>query len=399
MAEPEGLERVKPIVRKYFPKLARGAQSVSKIEAAESPSREAMSSPGDVTRAFQPVHWVVPAGSATWVVDKNSAYIDALAALGHSMEEIDHAGANPDATLFQAASQNYDKALDAARLIARGFEPTGVAGLDVAVERLLEAPIRHTQGFIITDLDSAAVKKVNAQLKQVCERIVPTLRKYPFQRGGADASLDEVAAIFAPVSGAIWKFQAQAMADLLVKENGHWKPKEPAKKPLVTPEMLNFLNRAQTIADSFYPGGSSQPQFTYILRPKLDPSFKDAVLELDVDGEPHLWNSSLQKQFVWPPSPGAKDVGVRGLIRMGTVAFPFTSRPGTWAIFKVMDDAEPRPLSSRLVEWKSVRGGDGRLEAIQPAPVRLEFVEFPGGGDIFNPKFLQSLDCPAHAVQ
>src|SRR3569833_584489 len=118
MAEPEGLERVKPIVRKYFPKLARGAQSVSKIEAAESPSREAMSSPGDVTRAFQPVHWVVPAGSATWVVDKNSAYIDALAALGHSMEEIDHAGANPDATLFQAASQNYDKALDAARLLA-----------------------------------------------------------------------------------------------------------------------------------------------------------------------------------------------------------------------------------------------------------------------------------------
>ncbi len=399
IVEPEVLDKVKPIVRKYFPKLAGDTQAAHKTSAIDAAPREGISSPADVTKAFQPVHWVVPAGSETWVVDKNSAYIDALAALGHSMEDIARAGANPDAAVFQAASQNYEKALEAARQIARGFEPMGVAGLDVAVERLLEAPIRQTQGFIITDLDSAAAGKVNAQLKQVCERIAPTLRKYPFQRSDMEATLDEVAGVFAPASGAIWKFQAQSMADLLVKENGRWVVKDPAKKPQVTAEMVNFLNRAQAIADAFYPGGGSQAQFTYILRPKLDPNFKDAVLELDIDGQTHVWNSSLQKQFAWPPAPGAKDVGVRGLIRMGNVAFPFTSRPGIWAIFKVMGDAEPRALSSRLVEWKFVRGGDGRLEAIQPAPVRLEFVEFPSGVDIFNPKFLQGLECPTRAVQ
>jgi hypothetical protein len=63
-----------------------------------------------------------------------------------------------------------------------------------------------------------------------------------------------------------------------------------------------------------------------------------------------------------------------------------------------MGDAEPRPLSGKLVEWKYLRGGDGRLEPIQP-PVRLEVVEFPGGIDVFNPSFFGSLECPARAVQ
>src|SRR5581483_4450381 len=166
--------------------------------------REELSVPSDVTNAFQPVHWVVPAGSNTWVLDKNSAYVDALAALGHSMDDIARAGDHPDASVFQAAGQNYDKALDAARAIARGFEPVGVGGLDVAVERLLEAPIRMTKGYIITDLDSVAVAKVNGQLHQLCARAGATLRKYPFEPSDMDASLDEVAGLFAPNTGAIW---------------------------------------------------------------------------------------------------------------------------------------------------------------------------------------------------
>ncbi len=86
--------------------------------------------------------------------------------------------------------------------------------------------------------------------------------------------------------------------------------------------MLNFLNRAQSLADAFYPNGSTQPQLTYILRPKLDPSFKDAIVQFEVDGQMHAWNSSLQKQFTWPAPPGSKELGVKGSIRMGSVVLP-----------------------------------------------------------------------------
>src|SRR5206468_9750074 len=109
--------------------------------------------------------------------------------------------------------------------------------------------------------------------------------------------------------------------------------------------------------------------------------------------------SSLQKQFTWPSAPGSTDVGAVVRLKAGGLTFPVASRGGMWGIFKAMADAEPRPLGSRIVEWKYVRGGDGRREAIQPAPVRVEIVEFPGGADVFNPKFFEGLQCPTTAVQ
>ena len=394
--EPEGLERVKPMVKKFFPALGGAAKPLG---SPPDVSANVTSSPAEITRLFQPVHWVMPAGSETWVADKNSAYIDSLAQLGHSMGEIARAGATPDPAVFQTASQNYDKALDAARQIARGFDPVGVAGLDEAVKHLLETPIRGTQKFIITDMDSAVAGKVNGQLHILCAHLGSTLRKYPFRPSSEDAGIDEISSLFAPGSGAIWKFQAQFLAELTVKEGARWNPKDPVKKPQVTPEMLAFLNRAQSISDAFYPAGASQPQFTYTLRPKIDPSYRDAVLELDVDGQTHVWTSSLQKQFTWPSPAGKGNTGVVGRIKSGSLSFPFASRGGAWGIFRVMGDAEPRSLGSKLIEWKHVRGGDGRLEEIQPAPVRLEIVEFPGGVDLFNPKFFEGLQCPAKAVQ
>jgi hypothetical protein len=53
-------------------------------------------------------------------------------------------------------------------------------------------------------------------------------------------------------------------------------------------------------------------------------------------------------------------------------------------------------MKEKIVEW--TKGGVGRLEPIQP-PVRLEIAEFPGGVDVFNPKFFEGLRCPARAVQ
>ena len=59
----------------------------------------------------------------------------------------------------------------------------------------------------------------------------------------------------------------------------------------------------------------------------------------------------------------------------------------------------PRDLNAKLVEWKYTSSGVGRREPIEPAPVQLEIVGFPGGQDVFNPKFWEGLRCPAVAVQ
>lgn len=390
--DPAIVDRVAPVVQKWIP--------FAKSKAAPgSAAPPALTGTDALTRSFQPIHSVVAPNTDTWVTEKNSAYVDALAQLSHSMQDIARAGATPDPALYQAASQNYDKALDAARQIARTFEPLGVAGLDVTAERLLEAPVRQTAAFIISDPLGAEAAKVNGALHPVCARLRDTLRKFPFSPAGPDASLEDVSGLFAPGRGLVWKFQAESLGDYVVKDGNSWKTKDPSKKPQVTQELVTFLNRAQTLTDAFYPNGSTQPQFTYTLRPKLDASYRDAVLELEIDGHVYAWTSSIQKQFTWTAGSLGGTAGVVGRVRTGALSFPFASRGGSWAIFHVMDDAEPRPIGSKLVEWKHMRGGDGRVEEIQPAPVRLEIVDFPGGADLFNPKFFESLQCPVKAVQ
>jgi type VI protein secretion system component VasK len=247
-------------------------------------------------------------------------------------------------------------------------------------------------------MDKNAAGKINGDLRILCSHLSKVLRKYPFQPlSKEDSSLAEVAAEFAPVNGEIWKFQAKSLGELTVKEGSLWKAKDPAKKPQLTQDLLDFLNRAQSITSAFYSASGAQIGFNYTLRPRLDSSFQSSILELEVDGQLHPWTTRLQKQFTWPAAAGATPGAIARI--KGSFAYPFENRSGSWGIFRMMGDAEPRQPMTKLVEWKYSRVGDGRPDPIQPAPVQLDIVEFPGGVDIFNPKFFQDFHCPPTAVQ
>ena len=185
------------------------------------------------------------------------------------------------------------------------------------MQRLLEEPVKLTGTFIITDMGKATGGKINAELHALCKSLRSTLRKYPFQQSTEDVSLEELANAFAPATGAVWKFQAGVLGELTVKDGSQWKAKDPAKKPQLTPGMLAFLNHAQSITDAFYPAGAPQTQLTYTLRPKLDSSFKDATLELEMDGHLFQWTTPLQKQFTWPAPAGTQNLGAVVRVRTG----------------------------------------------------------------------------------
>ena len=375
----------------------KGETKVGQVASTQTDTPHRAST-ADITQAFQPVHSVVPPGSETWVVDKNNGYIAALSQLGHSMQDI-AALDNPDATVYQNASQNSIKALDAAKQIESGFKPTGVGGLDVEVQRLLEEPIRLTANFIQVDITKAGANKINGELANLCNHLKNTLRKYPFQSKAADDTTpDELAAAFAPATGAIWRFSGGPLSEFAVKEGSQWKSKDPAKKPQVTSGMLSFLSKAQAVADAFFSAGSSQPRLSFALRPNLIPEFGDSRFELEIDGTPYLWTDALQKPFTWPSGSNTPNAGAVARIR-GTVSYAFDSHRGLWGIFRIIGDAEPRPLLGKTVEWKYSLLADGSKDLIRPGPVKIDIAQFPGGADVFNPRFYDGLQCPARAVQ
>jgi len=381
---PSLIDKSESLIDKTKEKLGLKNDSVPDLKQTDSAT--------GIINAFQPVQSVVPPVSDVWVTDKNLAYVDALAQLGQSMDQIAH-NTTSDPAVYQAAAQNYLKALAAARQLEEHLSPN-TNGLDTTVVRLLEQPIDQAHALIPTPVDPA--QKVNGTARAFCNSIAGTLRKFPFQPSTVDVSLDEFSRLFAPGSGSIWKFQADALADSVVKDGAQWKAKDGAKLP-PTGEMINFLNRAQAITDAFFPKGSSQPQFFYTLRPKLDPAYQNAFVHLEVDGQVFEWTNAVQHQFSWPAASGGTG-GAVGRVKIGAVSVPFASRGGAWALFHILRDAEPRLPGSKIVEWKNLRGGDGRLDSLS-VPVRLEFVDFPNGADVFHPKFFDNLQCGGKAVQ
>lgn len=374
-------------------------QGKKKSEQVTGAQQDAPHQPSvsDITQMFQPVEWVVPPNSPTWVVEKNAAYVSALSQLGQAMQAIATSD-TPDAAVYQGAIGNFDKAMEAAKQIESGFKPVNVQGLDGEVQRLLEEPIRRTTHLIQVDPTQGVANKINKALAELCGHLKGTLRKYPFQaKSQEDTTLAELMA-FSPAGGAIWQFAAGPLAEFAVKDGTVWKSKDPAKKPQVTPELLTFLGRAQTIASGFFAASPSQPGFTYIVRPNLSPDFGDAKLQLELDGKSYLWENPLQKTLPWPGEPGGEWKAV-ARISGGKVAHQFDTHKGLWGIFRIMADAEPRPLLGKTVEWRYSIGPEGSKDPITPGPVRMVVVQFPGGTDVFNPLLYQGLTCPGKAVQ
>ncbi len=224
---------VKQNISKLVAPFKKAETDAKAMAGAPAATPDSLNTPVDIAKFFQPLYVVEPPGSDTWVVDKNAAYIEALAQLRHSMQDIADGGRSVDPAVIQVAGQNYEKALETVRPITRGFKPVGVGGLDATMERLLEEPIRSALRFIpkVGDPVTEAANKANQNLRAFCNSNKATLSKYPFRpSSGDDAGLEEFGRVFQPGTGAVWKLQ-QSLADFTVKEGPLWKPKDPAKKP------------------------------------------------------------------------------------------------------------------------------------------------------------------------
>jgi type VI protein secretion system component VasK len=288
--------------------LKKGDKVSKNIEKAIDPG-EPEDSPAQVTRAFQPVHWVVPPGSEMWVNEKNTAYVNSLAELRQALLAISRSTSpTPDPALHQQALAAYDKALEAVRQLAIGFKPVGAEGVDAEVRGLLEAPIREARHYIQDDPKKFITGKANAYLAALCAKVRPLLLKYPFaQSANYDASLDEIAALFAPATGVIWKYQQDSLGEFVIKQGPHWVPK-PDAKIMISNDVLTFLNRAQALSNAFYPPGSNQPLLRYTLRPQSAMSLDVVSVVFEFDGRHQVFSkeSRLQKEFVWPAPPGSR---------------------------------------------------------------------------------------------
>ena len=379
--------------------LAKKGESAEKAAKALAPA-EPEESPGQITDAFDVVHRIVP-DPDQWLT-KTQKYAEALSGLRLGLQGIERMGGqSADAATIQQALAAYDKAQEEVRILTTAeLKPVGSEGVDSIVLALLKQPITDAKRFIPDNPEKAAAGKLNGDLAKLCTELRRVGGKFPFsQNASQEASLDEVATLFAPAKGAIWQYQQESLGQFVVREGSRWVEK-PDSKPKLAPEILGFLNRSQEITDALFPAGAAQPRLRYSLRPVAGTvDNRDIIFDFDGTHAVFSQSSILQKDFFWPAPPGAA-AGAKADIQITENSLPFARRSGLWGVFHVFMEAEPRAIGAKQVEWKRVRGAGGEISDVKP-PVRMEFVQFPNGIDLFNPSFFRGLACPngGRAVQ
>src|SRR5262249_37834196 len=149
---------------------------------AEAPPTDVHFTLGDVFKAFQPVHLVVPPQSESWNSEKAvMAYTEALAKLGTAMQAI--ARNTRDTEAHANAQRAQDEAVEKVRQLTNSFNPETVGGINEIVTRLLREPIMATRGYIKPP--AAPGEGIETVVQNLCRDMRPTFSKYPFTPGGS----------------------------------------------------------------------------------------------------------------------------------------------------------------------------------------------------------------------
>lgn len=380
---------------------AKATKAVDRVEQAVGGDSPRLTT-ADLARLFQPVQYTTPAQVDRLVNDNDADYIKGLRGLQSSLDALGRAASSERATAIPQAQGALNQAKASETALADKFFDVGNEGLNKQLSDLLEQPIQLATAVIPSNTEAFSGGKKNGELAQFCRVISPILAKYPFSPSSQnDATLLEIAKAFSPIDGLVWKYVQQSGSDLAMKQGAEWKPNPALQGMKVAPELLQFLTSAQQLTDVFFSeGGMMQPRLRYVLRPvpPANAAGQNIVVRLILDGKELNSQDPLQKTFYWP-APAGSTPGAEGMVQVGSFTTGFGRFEGLWGVFRLFQNADDRIFGAKVVQWSEIRGL-GKSVVAQPLnpPVKVEFVEFPGGKDLFNPLFFESLQCPRRAV-
>jgi type VI secretion system protein ImpL len=212
--------------------------------------------------------------------------------------------------------------------------------------------------------------------------------RYPFKRGGDDASLNDVADFFHPQNGSLWKFYEKELKPFIDDTNDRWTEKKWLNVGLgFSPEFLHNLQTAELISSGLFPRGSADPLLSFDLYPYPSPGVSEIIIsvsgkEVRYRNEPQEWHP-----LAWPGT--SETSGAAIMINAGGSRQGYQF-PGRWGLFKLLDTAnivQLNPTKYR-VEW-TVKIQDEKIVKIR-FDLRAQNLKNP-----FKPGLLSEFHCLA----
>lgn len=160
---------------------------------------------------------------------------------------------------------------------------------------------------------------------------------YPFVSAGQDMPLGDLAELYRPKEGLVWKFFEQTLKPTVTQDGGKFSYSTKLGRDassVFSSELIDFLERSHDITSSFFPAGPA-PELKFEVR--IHPSPWVATTTLSVGGRGIEYHNGPEKweSLEWPgeqPEQGAALV-VRGANGM----FERVTQEGEWGLFRLFE--------------------------------------------------------------
>lgn len=232
------------------------------------------------------------------------------------------------------SSQQLVAKLQAARTRVRALIESQPVGWRPLFEALLWQPIENaSRSTEVTEASGKGIAWCN-------EVVVPFARnlqsKYPFQPGGPDAPLADLADFYRS-DGILWKFYGASLA-ADVPEVGDRRfefSTRLGRSSSFSPQLLAFLSRSREITDVLFPPGAKDPLVEFDVRIEPAPGVASIVFEVDgqvvrTQNEPDRWYS-----LKWPADGRSHGAALR--IRGAQNLSETIQREGEWGLFRLLE--------------------------------------------------------------
>jgi len=380
--------------RSLLDRIRGRAPEALKNELPKAQPEEALG-PGKIAQVFQPTQAVFQAPNRNRLIDDvNAKYISALGDLQAAMNTLaQQSDPTGNVELNKVANDKAQAGIQEARRLTLKFDSSPDA-VGEAVADFLAEPIKEAQKLIVADPGKAANAKLEAGLRDVCAKLPPTLRKYPFNAlSDQEVNLNELKAMFSPAAGVFWNFHRQYTVKLMDERGHEWFQKPDAETKL-NDRFLNFFNKMMRVSEALFPPNGDTPQAEFKLSLPAAQGYQSVTGTLD--GEDF---STAVKQYPWP----GQQFGVNLRVVLAGTPVPFVKYDGLWGVFHWMQSAENRTPGSPtfgFVNQRASRGSQPQTILVDGTPIRILVNEFPGKVDTaFDRDFFTGIECSAHAAQ
>ena len=347
----------------------------------------------DIATVFQPVQSVTPPADTTKLTGQgNQAYMTALIAFQAAVAQAAAAqGQSSDAVAGQALS-TAATAKSAAAQLASGFTIDQQGQVHGTVQKLMEDPITYAEA-LLTHLGS---DQVNARARAFCAGVRTTFSKFPFNpTSPIQATIPEVTGILRPGTGSLWTMYNDVLQSALQKQGASYQPVPGAVR--LSPTFVAFFNKAATMSDLMFAGGTPDPKYSVMVRPRLSTGTTAVTATLEGDAIRSAGNVHSQR-VDWPSANhearlsaqiGSTDLNIVG---------PFNS---PWAMFQLFYTADSWVTvgDTLRAEW-TLRSGSQAASLPNGAMLKIDVDLVPAAaGAILRKGFLSGMDCSGDAAR